>query len=536
MNDLVYRTVQGLVKSFTQVESTHDWPVYSDIGGTYSIFSLEDDLPGTKHAQPFLRISPTIRIKNQSEDTVAGFNMESSTRLYLQQNLQLPAMVPKGRRVFSIFSTEAETVDKYSIKDGKLIAHFASKRFVELPSAHYSVPVQRFRKLFTATNGQRLTGFLLGVRGNKVHVLFPGSRSWNYLPEGTSVSSPHNGVFNSFSLQVLTFPSMNSLAKFVTPVSFMITVTQELKFFFYLYSFTIQFNDGVELSVKKRPTAVFKPLSESFVAEANAAFPKLGDQLSNIQKVLAIWCKKPNDANMIQVQEYLNGFSEIIIVQGTGRQLKGTGLMVTEDGASEGTVLPVQKAKKGNCILEDAPQSAYQFLRKQKLHHNEQIIQSCSSLLEFTRQKFIELNFPTNVQTNVYAWKATLFSVHHDSPDEAFKMLSEAHPTVFSSILLSGFTSFYKDFKDNLAQFKRSFQDAVQNLAKKKIEGDSVKEIRKHDSDLDDTDSDLDDTDFANAIDKLSHHDDPDLGDLGPTYLQGLRENAASKAPRKQVF
>jgi monomeric isocitrate dehydrogenase len=136
----------------------------------------------------------------------------------------------------------------------------------------------------------------------------------------------------------------------------------------------------------------------------------------------------------------------------------------------------------------------------------------------------------------VYAWKATIFSVHHDSPDEAFKMLSEAHPTVFGSILLSGFTSFFKDFKDNLAQFKRSFQDAVQNLAKKNIEGDSVKEIKKDVSDLDDTDSDLDDTDFANAIDKLSHHDDPDLGDLGPTYLQGLRENAASKAPRKQVF
>ena len=173
MNDFVYRTLQGLVKSFTQVESTHDWPVYSDIGGTYSIFSLEDDLPGTKHAQPFLRISPNIRIKNQTEDTVAGFNMESSTRLHLQQNLLLPAKVPKGTRVFSLFSAEPETVDKYSVKDGKVIANFASKRFVELPSGHYSVPVQRFCKLFTATNGQRLTGFLLGVRGNNVHVLFP---------------------------------------------------------------------------------------------------------------------------------------------------------------------------------------------------------------------------------------------------------------------------------------------------------------------------------------------------------------------------
>ena len=241
MNDFVYSAVKGLVETLKTTETKHDWPVYADINSSYSIFSLEDNLPGKRRAVPFLQISSTIKIKHQSEDTIAGFKIESNARSFHDKNLLLPSMVPKGSQVKCLLRKDPETVDKYLMNDGVLTVKFVGNTKVELPCANYSISVQRFCKLFTASTGQKYTGYLLGVRGGNVHVLFPGAKSWSNLPEGVSVSSPHNGAFNSFSLQILTFPSMNSAANFLTPVSFMVNFTNGRNFTYLMTRLTLLF-------------------------------------------------------------------------------------------------------------------------------------------------------------------------------------------------------------------------------------------------------------------------------------------------------
>jgi hypothetical protein len=67
------------------------------------------------------------------------------------------------------------------------------------------------------------------------------------------------------------------------------------------------------------------------VSEANGAFPRLGDQLSFIQMAVEKYNLNKTDRNLLEVQSFLNGFVEIVIVDGTGRELQESGLLVTQE-------------------------------------------------------------------------------------------------------------------------------------------------------------------------------------------------------------
>ena len=207
-------------------------------------------------------------------------------------------------------------------------------------------------------------------------------------------------------------------------------------------------------------------MTENFVTEANAAFPQLGDQLCHIQKSLDIWRQDPSDANVLQVQAYLNGFIEVIIVNGTGREMIGSGMMVTEVPTEP--VAKLLKAKKPK-TLEVKSQTAFQFIKLKKVHHNEQICNLCSSLLHFASKTLTDLKFPIKAQTHNFAWEATLSCIHHESPGDALKFLSGAHPAVFGSVFVKDFTLFFKEIKDKCANNKKCFHAPLLHLAKKKL-------------------------------------------------------------------
>ena len=276
-------------------------------------------------------------------------------------------------------------------------------------------------------------------------------------------------------------------------------------------------------------------MTENFVTEANAAFPQLGDQLCHIQKSLDIWRQDPSDANVLQVQAYLNGFIEVIIVNGTGREMIGSGMMVTEVPTEP--VAKLLKAKKPK-TLEVKSQTAFQFIKQQKVHHNEQICNLCSSLLHFASKTLTDLKFPIKAQTHNYAWEATLSCIHHESPGDALKFLSGAHPAVFGSVFVKDFTLFYKEIKDKCALNKKSFHAPLVHLAKKKIEGETVPQTNINDDNGDSesaSEDDLDNEDLSQSMDKYSNSDNTELGVLGASMLQEIRGRPASKAPRKQV-
>ena len=276
-------------------------------------------------------------------------------------------------------------------------------------------------------------------------------------------------------------------------------------------------------------------MTENFVTEANAAFPQLGDQLCHIQKSLDIWRQDPSDANVLQVQAYLNGFIEVIIVNGTGREMIGSGMMVTEVATER--VLKLSKEMKPKA-LEVKSQTAFQFIKQQKVHHNEQICNLCSSLLDYARNSFTDLKFPTKAQTYYYAWDAILSSVHHASPGDALRFLSTAHPAAFGSVFLKDFTSFYKEIKVKCALNKKCFHAPLLYLAKKKVEGETFQQSNKKDDNGDSesaSEDDLDNEDLSQSMDKYSNSDNTELGVLGASMLQEIRGRPASKAPRKQV-
>ena len=135
MNDFVYSAIQGLVESLKTTETSHDWPVYADIDSSYSIFSLEDNLPGNRRAVPFLQISSTIKIKHQPEDTIAGFKIESNARSFHDKNLLLPSMVPKGSQVKCLLRKDPETVGQVSYERWCSYREIRRKKKWIVPSA-----------------------------------------------------------------------------------------------------------------------------------------------------------------------------------------------------------------------------------------------------------------------------------------------------------------------------------------------------------------------------------------------------------------
>ena len=120
-----------------------------------------------------------------------------------------------------------------------------------------------------------------------VFVLFQGQKNWDPLPKGVSTTSPHNGELNSSSLQILSFP-LDSAARFITPVTSSVLIVDIVINWMLLiiYLLMIQFAEDVQISSRKTRTKVFKPLSETFVIEANSTFPRLSDHLSYIQMSL----------------------------------------------------------------------------------------------------------------------------------------------------------------------------------------------------------------------------------------------------------
>ncbi len=75
-----------------------------------------------------------------------------------------------------------------------------------------------------------------------------------------------------------------------------------------------QLHDGVEIQVKKTPKAIFRPFSQLVVSDANSALPKLGDQLMYIQQAVQKFQSCQSDENALEVQAFLNGFVEIVVV------------------------------------------------------------------------------------------------------------------------------------------------------------------------------------------------------------------------------
>jgi hypothetical protein len=171
-----------------------------------------------------------------------------------------------------------------------------------------------------------------------VFVVFQAMKSWNPLPAGVTVSSPHNGEFTSSSLQILSFP-LESVARYLTPVgSNVLTVDIIINWICsFLYIFLIQLAEDVEITSRKTKTKEFKPLPDPFKKEANEIFPRMGDQLSYIQQALANYNKHKSEKNLEIVHEYLKGLVEIVVIDGTGRELKESPLLVSQ----ENTKIPV---------------------------------------------------------------------------------------------------------------------------------------------------------------------------------------------------
>ena len=73
----------------------------------------------------------------------------------------------------------------------------------------------------------------------------------------------------------------------------------------------------------------------------------------------------------------------------------------------------------------------------------------------------------------------------------------------------------------------------------KKVEGETFQQSNTKDDKGDSesaSEEDLDDEDLGESLDKLSNSENTELGVLGASLLQEMRERPASKAPRKQVF
>jgi uncharacterized membrane-anchored protein len=110
----------------------------------------------------------------------------------------------------------------------------------------------------------------------------------------------------------------------------------------------LQFHEDVQITSRKTKTKVFKPLSETFKTEANEIFSRLGDQLSFIQMAVEKYNLNKTDRNLLEVQSYLNGFVEIVIVDGTGRELQGSGLLVSQEPTLKHGIVRDSKIGKKN--------------------------------------------------------------------------------------------------------------------------------------------------------------------------------------------
>ena len=333
VNNKVYSAILKLQSNAARVELIYDWPIFLSTSNSLTNFYLESDIPGTLKASPLLQISSSIPVKKLAKDSVAGYKCDSGYRTYIQKDNLVPSLVPEGSNILNKVTQNTETVEKYIRKDEKLFVKLQSKTEVELPSGNYSVTIQRFSKLSTAFNGQRNHGYLIGMNKETVFVLFPAQKTWEHLPTGVSTTSPHNGDFNSSSLQILSFP-LDSAARFITPVTsfvFLIAIVMNWMFLMIYVLIMLQFHEDVQITSRKTKTKTFHKLSETLVSEANGAFPRLGDQLSFIQMAVEKYNLNKTDRNLLEVQSFLNGFVEIVIVDGTGRELQGSGLLVTQE-------------------------------------------------------------------------------------------------------------------------------------------------------------------------------------------------------------
>ena len=77
-------------------------------------------------------------------------------------------------------------------------------------------------------------------------------------------------------------------------------------------------------------------------------FQKLGDQLMFIQQAVQKYQINESDGNALEVvQTLLNGFVEIVVVEGTVRELVGSGLSTTQVHAvSSAAPVPDEKRTK----------------------------------------------------------------------------------------------------------------------------------------------------------------------------------------------
>ena len=310
----------------------------------------------------------------------------------------------------------------------------------------------------------------------------------------------------------------------------------------------------MEITVTKRPKSIFKPFSELVVSEANKSLPKIGDQLMYIQQAVHKYQAYQSDENALEVQTLLNGFVEIVVVQGTGRELVGSGMLTTQArSVSSAETVPAKKkeSKKSESKKTEneivPSQTAMQFIIGEKVTDNPEVQRACFHLLEFATQKLTEFKFPASVTSMPCAWRTTLVSIHVPLLGSILQTLEKLDPGTFATVSISSFQLFCTSIKGYVKAIdKTALRKSLEAIAKKKTKELMVVQVEDHEaknqgnssneeSDASEDDNDFCDTDYlidkelGNDIDKISEGKDGELN--GADMLLRLR-NQVGKQPR----
>ena len=464
------------------------WPIFKNESLACSF--VHTLLPGSQETSTFLQFSSRIPNQRLHGDQIAGIKYEMGSRSHVLKSQVVPYLVPPDTKVTNNRGEEY-TVSKYTLNEGNLKAHLISDSkdsiSISIPSEEeYFVSVKPFRRLSTAYFGTLTHAYFLHQFEETILVLVPASQKWQTLTDkGVVVSDVHNSNLNDMSTQILTFPSVAVLST----VFAMVKVTSFLfcVLIFLIFQMLHQGTSKFPITVKVKVEKLFKPVATAAIESLNDSFPALGDQIALAQEAFDKWQRQPTDGNYRMYQSIISGLVSTFITDMTGKEVVHDGLFITQEPEPEKEAKKQDKArvtqkkeKKKDAKQDD--RTPFRFLMDEYTSMNSNLGTLLASVLEKSKNKMGDLDFPKEAFTNANSWTILLVSVAIDDPKEAYDLLSRSLSLVSLPQLLK-LKEFHEAMKGEVRSIsKQASRSALESKARQKVE-DLKRENNDSDSD-----------------------------------------------------